>query len=116
MKSPFARLPNLVTLIRGHFFSGLLIVIPIGVIAWILGAALGALWRLHEFLPESWQPEKFLDDGNLAFLINLAFTVGSALVLAMGLSVLGWVSKQFLGQKLLELVAEIIQRIPVVRS
>jgi uncharacterized membrane protein len=35
---------------------------------------------------------------------------------ALGISFLGWVSKQYLGQKILELIAFLIQRIPVVRT
>jgi uncharacterized membrane protein len=110
------RLPNLSALIRGHFFAGLLVVIPLGVIAWIVTGALGILWGIQDLLPDEWRPENLLVDPGLALLLKLAFTFGVGLVLALGISLLGWVSKQYLGQKLLETIAEIIQRIPVVRS
>lgn len=108
--------PNLVSLLRGHFFTGLLVVIPLGVIAWILGAVVGMLWRMNAFLPLSWRPESFVLDPTLAFFINLGITIGLALLLALGISVLGWMSKQYLGQKILDFIGDIIQRIPVVRS
>ncbi len=103
-------------LMRAHFFAGLLVVIPLAVIGWMITAALGALWELHTFLPEQWRPENFADPV-LALLVNVAFTAALALVLAFGVSMLGWSSKQFLGRKVLDFLAEdVIQRIPVVRS
>lgn len=104
------RIPNLAGLLKKHFFSGLLVVIPIGVIASILLWALGSLWRLHELLPESLQPE------NGFLLLNIAFTLGAALVVAIGISALGWASKQYLGRKALLMLADAIQHIPLIRS
>jgi uncharacterized membrane protein len=102
--------------LKSHFFTGLLVVIPLGVIAWILIAALGALWRVHEILPESWRPDTVLGDTSFATLLNLVLTLALALVLAIGISFLGWVSKQYLGKKALEMIGGLIQRIPVIRS
>lgn len=112
----FGRLPNFSALLRKHFFAGLLVVIPLVVIGWILGAAMGTLWRLQELLPLAWRPEAWIEDPGMAFLFNLLFTVGVALVLALFVSILGWASKQYLGEKVLEIIGGIIQRIPVVRS
>jgi len=109
-------IPKIGALLRSHFFAGLLVLIPLGVIGWIIGLALGAIWRLQEILPSEWQPESIFKDPSLAFFFNFAFTVAGALILALAISVLGWSSKQFLGQKTLELIADVIQRIPVVRS
>ena len=110
------QIPNVGALVRSHFFAGLLVVIPLGVISWILGSALHWLWRLQDLLPDSWQPENFLQDRALALLVNVAFTIAAALILAFGVSLIGWISRQFLGQKFLEFLGEIIQHIPVVRS
>ncbi|MGZ3688189.1 MAG: DUF502 domain-containing protein [Bdellovibrionota bacterium] len=108
--------PNLGKLLKGHFFAGLLVVIPIGVIAWIAGAMLGILWRVHLWLPDAVKPENFLSDPTMAWGANVAITLGLALLLALGISLLGWVSKQFLGRKLLLIIGSLIQRIPVIRS
>ncbi len=110
------RLPNFGALLRKHFFADLLVLIPLGVIAWILGAAVGMLWGLQELLPLAWRPENFLQSPTLALLVKAGFTVAAALLLALGISIFGWISKQFLGKKLLELIAEIIHHIPVIRS
>jgi uncharacterized membrane protein len=107
---------HLWALLKRHFFAGLLVVVPLGVIAWICLAVLSSLWRLHEFLPDAWQPENFLHNPVLASLVNLGFTLGAALVLALGISALGWSSKQYLGVKMLELIEHSIQRIPVIRG
>jgi uncharacterized membrane protein len=98
-------------LLKRHFFAGLLVLAPLGVIAWIVVSAAGALWRLHLLLPESWRP-----DPEGAAIFDTLFTLGAALVLALAISALGWASKQYLGEKLLEVVGHLIERIPVIRG
>jgi uncharacterized membrane protein len=102
--------------LKSHFFAGLLVLIPLGVIAWILIAALRTLWRVHELLPESLRPESFFGNEALATLFNGLITIGLTTLLAVGVSLLGWGSKHYLGQKVLELIGYMIQRIPVIRS
>ena len=110
------QIPNFGRLLQRHFFAGILVLIPLGVIFWILGAAVGSLWQLQSFLPESWNPSQLNLGSGLITLIQAAITLGLALFLALGVSFLGWVSKQFLGRKILEILADLIQRIPVVRG
>ncbi len=111
------KLPDIPVLLRSHFFSGLLILIPLAVIVWMLLGALHALWQLHNVLPQSWQPDFiFRDDPAVATLFDGMITIGCALVLALGVSVLGWSSKHYLGRKMLETIGELIQHIPVIRS
>jgi uncharacterized membrane protein len=113
----FDRLPRIGALLRSHFLSGLLVVTPFGVVVWLALMALKALWGLREWVPQSWRPETWLPDPTVAFLVNLAITIGCVVVLSLGISLVGWVSKQLLGQKMLDYVAEhVIQRIPVLRS
>ncbi len=113
----FDQLPRIRALLRSHFLSGLLVVTPLGVIGWILIAALRWLWQLPDLLPLSWKPASWLPDPSLAFLADAVLVLGIIAALALGISLAGWVSKQLLGQKLLEYFADhIIQRIPVLRS
>lgn len=104
----FSHIPKLGALLRSHFFTGLLVAAPIGVIVWIAMAAGRALWNLNELLPDHWQQE------------NPVFNAAVSLALALGacvlISFLGWISTQYLGQKILETVAALIERIPVLRS
>jgi uncharacterized membrane protein len=94
--------------LRTHFLAGLLVLTPFVVIGWIVVAALQALWGIPELLPAEWQPE--------APMLRAVFMLGAITVLGLAISLFGWISTQYLGQKLLELLGEIIQRIPVVRS
>lgn len=112
----FNKVPTFGKLLQQHFFAGVLVLIPLAVIFWILGAAAGFLWQLQEWLPEAWNPENLDASQSVIALVKLALTLGLGLVLALAISLLGWVSKLYLGQKFLELLAELIQRIPVVRS
>ncbi len=109
-------LPHVGSLLKSYFLAGLMIVIPLGVIAWILGAALQSIWGLLEWLPEQWRPDNLLPNPQLAFLVNVAVTLGIALVLALATSIIGWVSRLYLGQLILRLISFFIQRIPVIRS
>lgn len=110
------RFPGLLRLIQANFLTGALVLLPFVVVGWVVGWIVGTLWRLHLFLPEAWHPEAFDQNPALENLVNLLFTVGATAVLILGISLLGWISKQFLGRKALEFAADVIQRIPVLRS
>lgn len=114
---PTNKIPGISALLKRHFFGGLLVVIPLGVAAWILASGIQVLWGLIEFLPEAWRPESFLESPPLILLLKILLVVAGTLVLALAISLLGWASKQFVGRKILDFIAEgVIQRIPVVRS
>jgi uncharacterized membrane protein len=110
------RLPDLPSLIRSYFFSGVLVVIPLGVIAWISVSALETLWMLPGILPESWRPEYWINDPRVAELVNAGIVLLLALLLVLLVSLLGWISTQYLGKKFLDSLGHLIQRIPVLRS
>lgn len=107
---------NLVELIKRHFLAGVLVLIPFGVITWILAAVVRTVWQLHLFLPSALRPEAVFTDPISARLFNLGLTLGILVVLVIGISGLGWGSKQYLGRKALELLGDLIQHIPVIRS
>jgi uncharacterized membrane protein len=110
-------LPRLRKLLRSHFLSGLLVVVPLGAAAWVVVAALRTLWGLRELTPEAWRPEHWVPVPVLARLVDAAIVVTACVALALVLSFVGWASQQILGQKLLDFIAgHLIQRIPVVRS
>lgn len=110
------RFPGIASLLRKNFFAGLFVVTPFIVIAWLLGILLRSLWRLKSFVPEDWQPEHWLTDPGLVLLLNAGLTLGAAVVLAFAISFVGWVSKQYLGKRVLKFAAEVIEHIPVIRS
>jgi len=108
--------PNLGSLLRGHFFAGLLVFIPIGVITWLFLAAVRMLWGFQRVLPADWHPEAWIEDPNLTRLVSLGFVAGLTLLLALGISAFGWASKQYIGLKALEAVAHLIEQIPILRG
>lgn len=113
----FEKLPRLGALLRSHFLSGLLVVTPFGVILWLAVLALKTVWRLRLLIPDAWRPEAWAPSPAVAWAVDAGLLAGLALLAALAISFVGWVSKQLLGQKLLEYVAEhVIRRIPVVRS
>ena len=103
-------------ILRNHFFTGLLVITPLAVITWILSKVLSLLWSLQGVLPESLRPENLITNPALSLMLNLLFILVATFILIYGISILGWGSKQYLGQKALELIADMIQRIPILRS
>ena len=116
MSAPKTKIPQLSSLIRSHFFSGMLVGLPLGVIAWISLSVLQTLWMLPHILPESWRPEFWISDSNLAELVNAIIVFALAGCLVLLISLLGWISTQYLGRKALDGLGHLIQRIPVLRS
>jgi uncharacterized membrane protein len=109
-------LPNPVRLLKSYFLAGMLVLIPFGVIGWILLALFEAIWRLHGLLPRGWMPPDVAQDQAFFMLINVAFTFGVLVTAAFGISILGWASKHFFGRKTIEFFGDIINHIPVIRS
>jgi uncharacterized membrane protein len=108
---------RIIQILTRHFLAGLFIVLPIGVIGWIIGSVFGLLWKLPYLLPTNLQPENiFFDHETIIQLVNFVVTIAATLALAFAVSFVGWVSKQYIGKKLLDVLAEIISHIPVIRS
>ena len=107
---------NRILFLKKHFLAGIFTFIPLAVIGWILWSMAGVLWRVHQLLPDAWQLEAHLNDPTLVAFLNVLLTLVLAGLLAMAIALLGWGSKQFLGEKVLEVIAHLIQRIPVIRS
>jgi uncharacterized membrane protein len=103
-------------LLRENFFAGLLVIAPIAVIGWILLLVVQTVWQLHDLFPTSWLPESITDSSALSLLTGAVFTFAATLLLAIGVSGLGWASKHYLGKKTLDALEETIERIPVIRS
>lgn len=108
--------PDLLNLLQGHFLAGLLVLIPFGVIGWILFGVIAEIWQLHGLLPQDWLPAQLVQNQSLLLLINIAFTFGALVILAVLISTLGWISKNYVGRKTLDFFGELIARIPIIRT
>jgi uncharacterized membrane protein len=110
------KLPSLSTLLRSYFIAGTLVFIPLWVTGWMIFGVAKFLWSFKNWLPSSWQETMAQAPQALVLPLEAAFAIGVALGFALLISMLGWISQRYLGRKLLELLAEVIQRIPVLRS
>lgn len=94
--------------LKNNFLTGLLVIFPLGVIAWILSAIFQGLWSFRDWLPTELQPQSVFG--------NSLFTLSVLAMLVAVVSVVGVFSKFYLGRKILNSLGYLIQRIPLIRS
>ncbi|WP_114287340.1 DUF502 domain-containing protein [Candidatus Halocynthiibacter alkanivorans] len=115
MTSPFSDKPHaprprrsLFAGLRASFFTGLVVVAPIGLTAYLVWGAIGWMdsWVLP-FVPARFNPEQYIGINlrGVGVIMFLLFTV-----------VVGWVAKGILGRSLLVWAEGLVDRTPVVRS
>lgn len=106
--------------LRASFLTGLVVVAPIGLTAYVIWTVIGWVdgWVLT-FVPQSYHPDAIInrllgyEDGNgvhinlrgVGVIIFLVFTV-----------VVGWIAKGLVGRSLLRWAESLVDRTPVVRS
>ncbi|MBC7386696.1 MAG: DUF502 domain-containing protein [Cryobacterium sp.] len=115
MRRYFRSPADFASLFRRHFLTGVFVLIPFGVVAWLLAKVFAAMWTLHLLIPEEWKPIYHFDEVT-AQLLNFGITIGLTILFAFFVSVLGWFSKNILGARILRFFGSLIQRIPVVRA
>lgn len=96
-------MPNL----RKWLLTGLLVMVPGVITAWVLHWVISTLDLTLYFLPESWQPHRLLGMYIPGFGVLLTLAI---------LLLVGAVASNFMGRKLVTWGDAIIARIPVVRS
>ncbi|HYF19605.1 MAG TPA: DUF502 domain-containing protein [Ramlibacter sp.] len=93
--------------LRRWLFAGLLVLAPLAVTLWVLQWIVGTLDQTLLILPEAWQPHRLF-----GYRIP-----GLGVLLALGiLLVVGAVTSNFIGRRLVEWSDTILKRVPVVRS
>lgn len=93
--------------LRKWLFTGLLVIVPGVITAWVLNWIISTLDQTLQILPEQWQPDKLLGVHIPGFGVLLTLLI---------LLVVGGVASNFVGRKLVSWGDAIISRIPVVRS
>lgn len=93
--------------LRKWLATGLLVVVPAVITAWVLEWVISTLDQTLLILPSAWHPDRLL-----------GFHVpGFGVLLALGiLLVVGAVASNFLGRKLVDWWNNLLHRIPIVRS
>lgn len=93
--------------LRKWLFSGLLVMVPVVITAWVLSWVVGVLDQTLAILPEAWQPDRLLGFHLPGFGVLLTLVV---------LLVVGALARNFAGRRLMALGDALVGRIPVVRS
>ena len=93
--------------LRKWLLTGLLVIVPGVITAWVLNWIVSTLDQTLQILPGAWQPDKLLGVHVPGF--------GVVLTLAI-LLVVGAIASNFAGRKLVEWGDALVHRIPVVRS
>lgn len=93
------------TTLKSVFLTGLLVLVPLAITLWVLGLIIGTMDQTLLLLPRAWQPERML-----GFRLP---GLGAVLTLAF-IFVVGLLTQNFVGQKLVGWWELIVARIPVV--
>lgn len=94
-------------LIRKCFLTGLLVLVPLAITAWVLNIIIGTLDQSLLFVPERWQPRTLVGFDIPGF--------GAILTLVIVL-VVGLLANNLIGNYVLRLWEKLLHRIPVVSS
>jgi uncharacterized membrane protein len=93
--------------LRKWLFAGLLVIVPLAITVWVLQWIVSTLDQTLLILPQAWQPDRLLGFHMPGFGVLLALAI---------LLVVGAVTSNFLGKKLVIWGDALLGRIPVVRS
>ncbi|CAB3781574.1 hypothetical protein LMG28614_01293 [Paraburkholderia ultramafica] len=93
------------TTLKSVFLTGLLVLVPLAITLWVLGLIIGTMDQTLLLLPTSWQPERAIGYRlpGLGAVLTLAF-----------IFVVGLLTQNFIGQKLVKWWELLVAHIPVV--
>ncbi|QGZ62336.1 DUF502 domain-containing protein [Paraburkholderia acidisoli] len=90
---------------KSVFLTGLLVLVPLAITLWVLNLVIGTMDQTLLLLPESWRPER-------VFGVRLP-GLGAVLTIAF-IFVVGVLTHNFIGQKLVEWWNALVRRIPLI--
>jgi uncharacterized membrane protein len=88
---------------KKHFFTGLLIWIPLAITLWVLHLIVTTMDRSMEFVPADWQPHFYFPGLGLALTLIIVWLTGL-------------LASNILGRRVIQFSESIVHRIPVVNS
>lgn len=94
-------------MIRNYFITGLLVLVPLAITLWVLSAVINTMDQSLLLLPEQWRPEHLI-----GFRIPGLGTIVTLLIIFFT----GLMTRNFIGNYVLEMWEGMLQRIPVVNS
>ncbi|HEX8604896.1 MAG TPA: DUF502 domain-containing protein [Pseudoduganella sp.] len=92
---------------RKCFLTGLLVLVPLAITAWVLNIIIGTLDQSLLFVPERWQPHT---------LVGFEIPGFGAILTILIVFVVGLLANNLIGNYVLKLWEKLLHRIPVVSS
>lgn len=112
MTTPFDeephRRPGLFASLRASFFTGIVVIAPVGLTIWLLWSVMGWIDSVVlPLVPHTFRPEQYIGINlrGVGLIIFLLFT-----------AVVGWVAKGIIGRSLISFAERLVDRMPVVRT
>ncbi len=93
--------------LRRWLLAGLLVLLPLMITIWVLNWIIGTLDQTLQILPEHWHPDRLLGVHIPGFGVLLALVI---------VLVIGAVTSNFVGRRLVSWWDSLLGRIPIVRS
>lgn len=91
---------------KKYLITGLLVLVPLGITLWVLNFVLAAMDHVLVLFPPEWRRS--------SPVLNIPY-IGAMLTIALVL-VVGLLTQNFIGQRLLSIWENLLNRIPIVRS
>lgn len=112
MTTPFDEEPHrrrgLFASLRASFFTGIVVIAPVGLTIWLLWSVMGWIDSVVlPLVPHTFRPEQYIGINlrGVGLIIFLLFTI-----------VVGWIAKGILGRSLISFAESLVDRMPVVRT
>ncbi|CRL11300.1 DUF502 domain-containing protein [Phaeobacter italicus] len=113
MTTPFddetaPRRPGLFARLRSSFFTGIVVIAPVGLTIWLLWTVMGWIdGVVLPLVPQTFRPEQYIGINlrGVGLIIFLLFTI-----------IVGWIAKGIIGRSLIGFAESLVDRMPVVRS
>ncbi|MBY6065551.1 DUF502 domain-containing protein [Leisingera aquaemixtae] len=112
MTTPFDEEPHrrrgLFASLRASFFTGIVVIAPVGLTIWLLWSVMGWIDSVVlPLVPHTFRPEQYIGINlrGVGLIIFLLFTI-----------VVGWIAKGLIGRSLINFAESLVDRMPVVRT
>lgn len=118
---PTPRKPGLFARLRAAFLTGLVVVAPIGLTAYVIWTVIGWVdgWVLT-FVPASYHPDalinRLLGYTDPADQIHVNLRGVGVIIFLIFTIIVGWIAKGLVGRSLLKWAESLVDRTPIVRS
>jgi len=107
-EDPMRHRPGLFARLRSSFFTGIVVIAPVGLTIWLLWTVVGWVDSVVlPLVPHTISPEKYIGINlrGIGLIFFLLFTI-----------VIGWIAKGIIGRSLIGFAENLVERMPVVRT